>query len=90
MRKIFGVTALIFSSHLFAQQDSAKSLDEVVITATKYPVKQSQTGKVVTVVTREQIERSAGKDLSQVLSEQAGVNITGAYSNPGKDKSVFL
>lgn len=73
-------------------QDSTKikQLDEVVVTATKYPVKLSETGKVVTVVTPEQIERSHGKSLAQILTEQTGIIVNGANSNPGKDKSVYL
>ena len=54
MRKIFAVAALIFSSQLHAQtlqEDSSKTLDKVVVTATKYPTKQSNTGKLVSVVT---------------------------------------
>lgn len=90
MRKFFVVAALISGSHVWSQQDSSKNLDQVVITATKFPEKQSNTGKVVTIVTREQIDRSAGKDLAQVLNEQAGVIVSGSGSNPGKDKSVFL
>src|SRR5215218_10964395 len=95
MKKFFAVTAIFISSQLVAQQadqqeDSSKTLDKVVITATKYPTKQSNTGKSVSVVTREQIERSAGKDLAQVLSEQTGLVVSGSYSNPGKDKSIFL
>ena len=97
-KKIFIVAAVIFSGQLQAQNPvpvisadtAAKSLDEVVITATKFPKKQSETGKVVTVITNAQLERSAGKDLSQLLNEQAGLIINGANSNPGKDKSVFL
>lgn len=96
MRKIFAVAALIISSQAFAQnleqpqEDSSRTLDQVVITATKYPTKQSNTGKPVSVVTREQIERSAGKDLAQVLNEQTGLTVSGSYSNPGKDKSIFF
>jgi len=95
MRKIFAVAALIISSQAIAQtteqqEDSTKTLDKVVITATKYPTKQSNTGKSVSVVTREQIERSAGKDLAQVLNEQTGLTVSGSYSNPGKDKSIFF
>src|SRR5215203_6504758 len=94
MRKIFAVTALLISSQLVAQttseEDSSKTLDRVIITATKYPTKQSNTGKLVSVVTREQIERSAGKDLAQVLNEQTGLTVSGSYSNPGKDKSIFF
>ncbi|HEX2606154.1 MAG TPA: TonB-dependent receptor, partial [Flavisolibacter sp.] len=90
MRKIFMVAALLSSSLLFAQQDSVHSLDEVVVTATKYPVKQSTTGKVVTVITRQQIDKSTGKDFAQLLNEQTGMTVSGSVSNPGKDKSVFL
>ena len=90
-RKIFVVAASIICSQLQAQQDtSSKKLDEVVITANKYPNKTSLTGKIITVITREQLEQSGGKDLSQLLAEQAGVYIGGANSNPGKDKSVYL
>jgi vitamin B12 transporter len=95
--KIFMVAAVIFSGQLKAQNitpiatnDSTKSMDEVVITATKFPKRQSETGKVVTVITNAQLQRSSGKDLSQLLNEQAGLVINGANSNPGKDKSVFL
>ncbi|MEQ8359353.1 MAG: TonB-dependent receptor [Cytophagales bacterium] len=75
-----------------AQQDSIKSfnLNEVVITATKFPKGRAETGKVLTVIDQAQIERSSGKDLSQLLNEQVGLVINGANSNPGKDKSVFL
>lgn len=75
-----------------AQQDSSKSklLDQVVVTATRYPIKLSETGKVLTVITHEQVERAAGKDLSQLLTEQAGIVVNGAYSNPGKDKAIYL
>ena len=88
-KKFFVVAAIMISSQLRAQQDTSL-LDEVVITANKYPNKTSLTGKVVTVITKEQLERSGGKDLSQILTEQAGVYIGGANSNAGKDKSVYL
>jgi vitamin B12 transporter len=93
-KKFFMVAAVIISSKLVAQttteEDSIKTLDKVVVTATKYPTKQSNTGKLVSVVTREQIEKSAGKDLAQVLNEQTGLTVSGSYSNPGKDKSIFF
>jgi vitamin B12 transporter len=87
-RKIFVVAAMIICSQLPAQDTT--QLDEVIITANKYPNKTSLTGKVVTVVTKEQLEKSGGKDLSQLLAEQAGVYIGGANSNAGKDKSLYL
>lgn len=77
---------------LQAQQDTLRTLklDTVVITATKYPKNKSETGKVLTIIDRDQLERSAGKDLSQILNEQVGLVVNGANSNSGKDKSVYL
>ncbi len=88
-KKIFIAAAVLFSSQLYAQQDSTKNLDEVVMTATKTPVKQSQTGKVVTVIGKEQIERNSGKTVTQLLNEQAGITINGAYNAAGSVQTVF-
>lgn len=91
-RKIFIVAAAIISSTAQAQaQDSTTTaMDEVVITPTRFSKKVAETGKVVSVISKAQLERSAGKDLAQLLNEQAGVVISGAGSNPGKDKAIYL
>ena len=91
-KKIFVMAAMIICSRLQSQIEdtTGKLMDEVIFTANKYPNKTSLTGKVLTIITRQQLERSGGRNLSQVLNEQAGLNINGANSNPGKDKSVFL
>ncbi|MEP7373442.1 MAG: TonB-dependent receptor [Chitinophagaceae bacterium] len=89
-REFFVVTAVMISSLLHAQDSTNTLLDEVVLTANKYPNKTSLTGKVITIITHEQLEKSGGKDLSQLLTEQAGVFISGANSNAGKDKSLYL
>jgi vitamin B12 transporter len=91
IKKLLPIPVLFAAIQTQAQDSTQnKQLDEVVVTATKYPVKLSQTGKVVTVVTHEQIEKSYGKSLSQILTEQTGLLINGANSSPAKDKSVFL
>ncbi len=93
MKRTWMFAAALIGSTLSAnaQKDSSKStLDDVVVTATKTPKKLSETGKVLTVISREQLERSGGKDLAQVLNEQTGVIVNGSSSNPGKDKSIYL
>lgn len=77
---------------LQAQQDSLRmqQLDPVVITASKYPKSKSETGKVLTIIDRNELDRSGSKDLAQVLNEQVGLLVNGANSNAGKDKSVYL
>jgi vitamin B12 transporter len=69
---------------------SSKSLDPVIITANKISQKQSSTGKVVTVITNEQIERSQGKTISQLLNETSGITVNGALNNFGTNQSLFL
>lgn len=88
-KKIFIAAAVIISTAAQGQ-DSTKVLNEVVVTATKFAVKQSQTGKVITVIGREQIEKSNGKTVAQVLNEQAGITINGVYNAPGSVQTVYV
>lgn len=94
-KSVWVITAMTFwlwaPNQTNAQSDTlTTTLREVVVTATKFAKPVSETGKVVTIIDEEQIERSRGKDLAQLLHEQAGLIVAGANSNPGKDKSVFL
>ena len=89
MAKIFFVVAAITigsqlctSSALQAQtiieQDTlTQSLDEVVLTASKTRLKQSQTGKIVTVIDEKTIANNAGRTISELLNTQAGIFING-------------
>jgi vitamin B12 transporter len=67
-----------------------KQLDEVVVTATKYPVKQSLTGKVLDVITRDQLDKNEGRPLTEILNEQAGVVVIGAQNTLGSEQDVFI
>ena len=91
-KKLLAALAIYSCHSATAQQDSTftKQLEQVVVTATKFPTKTSETGKVITIIDQATLGRSLGKDLSQVLTEQTGLVINGATSNPGKDKTVFL
>lgn len=89
-KKIFIAAAVLFSSSLFAQTDSSKNLNEVVITATKFPIKQALTGKVVTVITKEQLDRNNGKTLGEVLNTQAGIIVNGNTNTLGTNQDVYV
>ena len=71
-------------------QDTTRVLKDVVVSTTKIDQKQSQIGKTVTIITREQLERSSGKSVAELLGEQAGIIVNGSGSNPGLNKDVFL
>jgi vitamin B12 transporter len=90
MKKIFIAVAVLLLNINAQSQDTTKTLQEVMVTANKFPAKTSLTGKVATIITREQIEKSGSRDLSQLLTEQSGMFVNGANSNPGKDKGIYL
>lgn len=92
-KKIFIAAAVLLSSIAEAQRaipDSSKTLDEVIFTANKMPQRQTTTGKIITVIGKEQIEKSSGKSLGQLLNEQAGITINGALNNAGTNQSVYM
>lgn len=95
MRKVFAVAAIVCSSPLLAQQannlkDTLNELNAVTVTATKYSTKTTETGKVVTIITRHDIEKAGSRDLAQVITELGGVYINGYTSNAGKEKNIYL
>jgi vitamin B12 transporter len=95
-RKVWAITSIVLwllaPNQINAQQDSlaVRQLEEVVVTATKFPKNQSETGKVLTIIDEDMLKRSSGKDIAQVLNEQVGMAVSGSNSNTGKDKSVYL
>lgn len=79
----------LFSTTAHAQ-DSTRVLNDVVVTATRSPKKQSEIGRVVTVITSDQIANSQGKTLLQLLNSVPGITFSGANNAPGISSSVFL
>lgn len=89
-KRILFAASMLCAVAGMSQDSLSTTMNEVIITANRFPNKTNQTGKVVTLITKEQIAQSGAKDLSQLLTEQAGLYINGANSNPGKDKSIYL
>jgi vitamin B12 transporter len=86
------LAALLTGSMALAQKDTVRThvLDEVVVTANKLEQKQSTTGKVITVITKEQIEKSSGKTVAQLLNEQAGLVVNGAFNTAGSVQTLYM
>jgi vitamin B12 transporter len=90
-KHFFVLAATIFGSQLQAQDSSAqKQLEEVIVTANRYPQKQSETGKIVTVITHRELESSSGKTLPEILNTVAGISISGANNNPGSIQTLNI
>jgi len=67
----------------------AKTIDTIIVTATRSSIATKNATVPVTVIDREQIELSLAKDLSQILRFEAGLDI-GRNGGPGQATSVFL
>lgn len=82
-------TALVLAIVLPAPSASAENSETIVVTATRTARTVDETIAPVSVITREDIEKSTARDLGELLSGLPGVDISrsGGY---GKNTSLFL
>jgi vitamin B12 transporter len=73
-------------------QDSARTnqLNELVVTATKFSQKAGETGKVVTVLNADYLQKNSGKSLASILNNQAGLVVNGAENAQGTNQDVYM
>ncbi len=82
--------ALLASNTAQAQTDVATTaLPPVVVSATGYPQLLSRALPSVSVITREQIETSGAQNLTTLLQQVAGVQVT-SNGGPGQAGNVYL
>ncbi|HEY0608806.1 MAG TPA: TonB-dependent receptor [Chitinophaga sp.] len=88
---IQAVVMLTVCTHANAQDSSrANHLNEVVVTATKFAKKAGESGKVVTVISSDYLQKNSGKSLSSILNSQAGLVVNGAENAPGTNQDVYM
>jgi vitamin B12 transporter len=85
------ITALLCASTLVSAQElqKAEQLDSVFID-TKVLQHRKNSGKVVTKITTETLERSAGKSVAQVINEVSGIEINGSRSFDGQNLGYYV
>lgn len=81
---------LVLNGKASAQETPVRTLDEVVVTASRSFKKQSEIGKVVRVIGSETLAKSQGRSLPEVLNNVAGLTIGGNGNNPADVKAVYL
>ncbi len=78
----------------FAQtkQDSVKveKLDEVVVTDSRFNLKRENSGKVITKITAQDLEKLQGQSVAEIIGRTAGVEVNGVRSNAGQNLSYFV
>ena len=89
-KKFFIACMLLVSLGAMAQTDSSKQLNEIVVTANRFPQKQFNTGKVMTVINKQDIERSPYASIGELLARQSGITIIGANNAPGTNNDLYV
>ena len=84
--------SLLAGQTAFSQQDSIRTgqLDEVVVTADRVSLKQSQTGKIVTVIDQKMIANNQGRTLAELLNTQASFFINGSNNTLGTNQDLYF
>ncbi len=89
MKKIVLFVFLIVVCDLNAQ-DSTAHLQEIIVTANRYQQKPGSTGKVISTILRDELDRHAGKSIAEILQIQTGMFVSGANSAPGANKELYF
>ena len=100
MRLFVSLFLMLLPCFLFALQNSVKQdsflsspntqkLEEVIITDSKFPMKRSQSGKLIKKINREEIAGFQGYDLSDLLAAAAGIEVIGNVFIQGKTKQFL-
>ena len=80
------------TAFVYAQQDTLKAtnLTEVVVSDTKFAQSKEKSGKIIEVITSQDLEARKGQNLANVLSQVAGVEINGNQSFGGKNLGYYI
>ncbi len=94
MRKIIFAFAFANAAlaEVCAQTDSArtKTLDEVIVSASRFDQKILETPRSVTVINADVIQNSVYNSVGDLLSKQPGIYIVGSNQTPGTNQSLFM
>ena len=73
-------------------QDSLKTttLQEVVVTGTKFEVPVEKSGKTIHKISAEELQHSGGKTVGDLINEVPGVQMDGNFGTPGSNVSYYL
>jgi len=84
------VSTTFFAQKKTSQKDKVETLQEVVVTATKFNLKKENTGKVIHKITKKVLQQNAGKTVIEILNTISGIDIRGVNSNPTEPRSINI
>lgn len=90
--KAVAILAMLNTCVYAQEKDSLKvnQLSEVVISDTKFAQGREKSGKVIEVITAQDLEKKSGQNLATVLSQITGMEINGNQSANGKNLGYYI
>ena len=67
-----------------------QALDEVIVIDSRFPLKRSQSGRIVEKIDAQEIERFQGLDLAELLRTRGGIDILGSRSQLGQNLTTSI
>ncbi|MCB0398134.1 MAG: TonB-dependent receptor [Winogradskyella sp.] len=80
----------IGSSQIEQDSVNVEQLDEVVLSDSRFALKRENSGKVITKITAQELEKSQGQSVAEIIGRTVGVEINGVRSNAGQNLSYFI
>ncbi len=93
-KKFIGLSVFTLATTFAYAQESdtlkVNNLKEVVVSDTKFAQSKEKSGKIIEVITAQDLEAKKGQNLANVLSQVAGVEINGNHSFSGKNLGYYI
>ena len=92
-KNIFWISAIICTGSFYGQNsdvENIETLDEVVIIDSKFNLPRENSGKVETKISAEELEKSRGQSLPEVINRVSGIEIGGTRGNEGQNLGYYV
>lgn len=88
--KLSAYFTLVTSFAMAQEQNLSKTIQEIVISDTKFAQSKEKSGKIIEKITAKDLEHKKGQSLANVLSQVAGVEVNGNQSGTGKNLAYYI
>ena len=88
--KLSAYFTLVTSFAMTQEQNLSKTIQEIVISDTKFVQNKEKSGKIIEKITAKDLENKKGQSLANVLSQVAGVEVNGNQSGTGKNLAYYI
>ncbi|MEP0265507.1 TonB-dependent receptor plug domain-containing protein [Dokdonia sp.] len=85
-----GILCSMFASAQQDQQPKVETLEEVVLTDSRFALKRENSGKTVITISKDEIEKNQGRSVAELINTKSGIEINGSRSNAGQNLGVFV